>query len=331
MATETDKPINGAPQPFRRPVMWGRPPATVFRAGPLPKGERLPPLPEPPRTIGSGILSGSMIPRAAPAPKTDPAHEPAPVDPMVSAAPEPREAPVAAPIPAPAPKPAPTAASWANHAADLTVRPLPPRQPARPAAPLQLDALPAFQPTVRDEIERPAPGHAPAARRTANRTPLYAGVAVAAATVLALGAWIWLRPTVEAPVVAAAPPAAAVVAATAPAPVLDAPPAPVPVIETPAATAAPATLTPPVRPTAARPSPAPAAAARVPAPASVRPAAPPSAEAAAPPPIVVVAPLIEIAPAPPPGPAPTEAERPQADPDSPIATRPQPLGQGTLA
>ncbi|MDP2765322.1 MAG: hypothetical protein Q8O54_10860, partial [Brevundimonas sp.] len=70
MPTDTDKKLNGAPEPFRRPVVWGRPPATVFRAGPLPRGERLAPLPEPPRARpAAGILSGSMIPRAAaPAP-----------------------------------------------------------------------------------------------------------------------------------------------------------------------------------------------------------------------------------------------------------------------
>ena len=37
MPTDTDKKLNGAPQPFRRPVVWGRPPATVFRAGPMGK------------------------------------------------------------------------------------------------------------------------------------------------------------------------------------------------------------------------------------------------------------------------------------------------------
>ena len=78
MPTDTDKKLNGAPQPFRRPVVWGRPPATVFRAGPLPKGGSLPPLPEPPRMqVGPGILSGSMIPRAAPTPAPTPTPDPA--------------------------------------------------------------------------------------------------------------------------------------------------------------------------------------------------------------------------------------------------------------
>ena len=38
MSTDNQTPT-GSPVPFaRRPVTWGRPPATVFRAGPLPKG-----------------------------------------------------------------------------------------------------------------------------------------------------------------------------------------------------------------------------------------------------------------------------------------------------
>ncbi|TPW03557.1 MAG: hypothetical protein FD125_1540, partial [bacterium] len=62
MPTDTDKKLNGTPEPFRRPVVWGRPPATIFRAGPLPKGGGLPPLPEaPPMQFTPGILSGSMI------------------------------------------------------------------------------------------------------------------------------------------------------------------------------------------------------------------------------------------------------------------------------
>ena len=73
MPTDDNQSPNGSPAPFaRRPVTWGRPPATVFRAGPLPKGERLPPLPEPPKAAPAAaprgaILSGSLIPQAAPA------------------------------------------------------------------------------------------------------------------------------------------------------------------------------------------------------------------------------------------------------------------------
>ncbi|MDZ4364696.1 MAG: hypothetical protein U0943_15145, partial [Brevundimonas sp.] len=122
MSTDADKPLNGATEPFRRPVIWGRPPQTVFRAGPLPKGERLPPLPEPPResqvrpprAVGQGILSGSMIPRAAPRPAPQALTTETPVVPPPEARPE------------PAPRPVPTL-----HASDpdLTVRPLPPLEP----------------------------------------------------------------------------------------------------------------------------------------------------------------------------------------------------------
>ena len=64
MPTDTDKPLNGTPQPFRRPVVWGRPPATVFRVGPLPRGG----VPQPgpgPMQLSPGVLSGSLIPGAA--------------------------------------------------------------------------------------------------------------------------------------------------------------------------------------------------------------------------------------------------------------------------
>ncbi len=68
MSTEADNKLNGSPEPFRRPVNWGRAPGAVFRAGPLPRGERLPPLPEPPRPAARGILNGSLIPGPAPVP-----------------------------------------------------------------------------------------------------------------------------------------------------------------------------------------------------------------------------------------------------------------------
>src|SRR5687768_4671375 len=92
-------PLNGSPQPFaRRQVTWGRPPATTFRAGPLPKGEALPPLPEPPparpaqpAAAQANFFSGSMIPRAAPQPKPAPALAKAPT-------------PALAPTPKPAPR-----------------------------------------------------------------------------------------------------------------------------------------------------------------------------------------------------------------------------------
>jgi hypothetical protein len=315
MPTDTDKKLNGTPEPFRRPMIWGRPPATVFRAGPLPKGERLPPLPEPPRAgSAAGILSGSMIPRAAPAQ----AQAPRPAGPSPAAlTPEPREASVAARARGPA---------VADQAADLTVRPLPAaeplpavepgRGPVRPAAPPERDASPA----VRRDLERPVSPH-PAVgttiRKPARRAPLYAGIAFAAVTVLALGSWIWTRSPAEAPTPAAT--FAAPLVPTAETPVVERPPAPT-VAEIAPEAPAPAAPLPVTR--SAEPLPAATP------PAVVRAAPPepaPAPEAVAPPPAVVTTPLIEIAPAPVPGPAPTAARPPQTDPDAPIPTRPQPL------
>ncbi|WP_312148367.1 hypothetical protein, partial [Brevundimonas sp.] len=54
--------------PFaRRPVQWGRPPQTIFRAGPLPRGVGLtPPLAPTPRTAAPGAeASGVEPPRPA--------------------------------------------------------------------------------------------------------------------------------------------------------------------------------------------------------------------------------------------------------------------------
>ncbi|MBU2126188.1 MAG: hypothetical protein KJ679_09270, partial [Alphaproteobacteria bacterium] len=178
MPTDTDKKLNGAPEPFRRPVVWGRPPATVFRAGPLPRGERLAPLPERPRApVGPGILSGSMIPRAAPAPAQSQAQTQATV-PATARAPE-APAPAAA-VPTP----------------DLTVRPLPAAEPDPVPNPAPVPRpAPAPVPPVVAATEPAARPLAPVAavRKPVNRTPLYAGIALAAVTVLALGSWIWTR------------------------------------------------------------------------------------------------------------------------------------------
>lgn len=291
MAIDTDKPLNGTPEPFRRPVIWGRPPATVFRAGPLPKGAALPPRPEAPRLgTAAGILSGSMIPRATPAPAV-----PVPAPTQVAA--EPRVARAAPPR---------------DHAADLTVRPLPALkpEPVVAAAALKLDALPAFQPTVRSEADAasPAPAGPKSVRKAVNRTPIYAGIAVATVAVLALGAWILTRSP------AAAPAPVTVAPATTPVPEIPVPP----VIAAEISTDAAVPVTPAARPTAAAP-----VATRAPAPVVSR-AAPPPPEIIAPPPATTPAPPIVIVQ--PPGPLPTEAERPPADPDAPVATRPQPLG-----
>lgn len=74
--TPSPGPSEGAsPEPFvRGRIVWGRPPETVFRAGPLPRPPQSwtqpmrpqPPRPAaPPRPAGD-IFTGSMIPRAAP-------------------------------------------------------------------------------------------------------------------------------------------------------------------------------------------------------------------------------------------------------------------------
>lgn len=298
MPTDTDKKLNGAPEPFRRPVVWGRPPATIFRAGPLPKGEGLPPLPQaPPMQFTPGILSGSMIPRAAPA---GPQAQARAALPAVARAPEPREE-AAPPLPAAAPRP------------DLTVRPLPAVEPEpapapEPVQPIVFAAEPAAAPV-------PAAG---AVRKPASRVPLYAGIAVAAATVLALGGWIWTRPPSEAPV------PAAIVAAPTPTPAVpvveailpESTPVPAPVTEAVVETPAPVVAPPAARPAATIPAPV-----RTPPPPAARPASP-APVAVAPQPTVTPPPVIVIAP----DPAPTEAERPSTDPDGPMATRPQPVG-----
>src|SRR5215217_5606984 len=206
MSDETDPKLNGQPQPFRRPVTWGRPPATVFRAGPLPKGGALPPLPEPPRLAprpartGPGILSGSMIPRAAPPTAQTQTRAPAP-------------APQSSPV-----MPAQPEASPAIQP-DLIVRPLPTPEPLpapseRVPAPRPIvEAAPAVSPTL---------AAASARGKSSGRLPLYAGAAVAVLAVVAGGFLFLNRPAEVAP--AAAPPAPS---ATAPAPTLVAPAAPV--------------------------------------------------------------------------------------------------------
>lgn len=323
MATDSEKPLNGRPEPFRRPVVWGRPPQTVFRAGPLPRGESLPPLPEPPRSrsaqpepVGRSILGGSMIPRApsrlAPTPPLSTATEP--VVARASAAPA---------------NPVVQTDAPARATPDLTVRPLPLPEPlpVRESASLSLDAVPAFQPALRDEassVSRTVPTRVRS--KGPGRAVLYGGVAVAVVAVLAVVAWTVSRSPAEAPL-AAAPPTPAL--ATVPA---AAPPSPAEIV------AAPVVVPPAARPAPAVPAPAPIP---VPRPTQARPAAgpAPSPLRASPParavqpapvqpgPAVTAPPVVVIVPAPPPrGPAPTAAERPTDDPDAPITTRPQPIG-----
>lgn len=274
MPTDTEKKLNGTPEPFRRQVVWGRPPATVFRAGPLPGSTGPSPLPGPaPMQRTQGVLTGSLIPRAAPTP----------------------------PRPPFAARP------------DLTVRPLPAVEPeaARQPEPVPAPAQPV------SSAARTTPSPVPpvrAALKPASRMPLYVAIALAALTVIALGGWIWMRPTAETsvPTAVAAPglpvPAEAVA-------VPDSVPAAVVVATPVVATPAPENPAPPATPVAAR----------VPLPATGRPATP-APRVAATVPVVTPDPIIGTVPAPVAGPAPTEAERPSTDPESPIATRPQPIG-----
>ena len=328
----TPTPPQGA-EPFaRRQVQWGRPPQTVFRAGPLPRGDSLPPLPAmppvaapkparprtvapmaPPAASRGDFFSGSLIPRARPAAPEAPTP--------ARTTPEPVEPP-ARPLP------------------DMTVRPLPPAEPVAPR-PEPTPVAPApdiFEESVPVETSAALTGStlaAASARRKAspNRLALYAGIA--AVVVAGVGLTVWLTgrdaPTpvtgaVTPPPIAPAegvstadettvvpPSAAGGVAATpvapAPAPVTR-PAAPAP--SRPATTARPA----PARPARA-PTRTPAASPPAPSTATTEPAAAP------PPPAITTAPLVVTVP--PAGPPPTAAQPAATDPDAPIVTRPQPL------
>ena len=179
MPTDTDKPLNGTPEPFRRPVVWGRPPATVFRAGPLPRSGVPSPLPGPgPMQLSPGVLSGSLIPGAV---RTDPQALTRTPIPSVTRAPGPGEEPTARP-------------TAATASSGLTAGPVPvvepeagnPPEPARPTAPAQPVAVTA------DPVTRAGPP-VDAGPKPVNRFLLYAGTALAALTVLALGGWLLTR------------------------------------------------------------------------------------------------------------------------------------------
>lgn len=308
--TDTDRKINGQPEPWRRQVVWGRPPQQTFRAGPLPKGERLPPLPEPPREAplttrpASSIFSGSMIPQARPEPVTrSPSDEVSVLDDVIIEAPrtkrKSRKA-AAAPV-AETPLEAPVEAPVES---DMVAAPVATRVEPEPAAPM---------------VVSPTLIAASARRRAPNRLPLYVGGAVAVVALMAVGGFMLSRSTPPAAEATASPPANEPVA------VVDAPAtAPVPVVEAPAVAAAPAT---PV--TASAPSrPTPSATRRSAASSQPQTTAPAPAAGSTPTPApaIVTAPLVETpVQTTPSGPPPTEAERPSADPDAPVTTRPQPL------
>ncbi|CAN5206809.1 hypothetical protein BH09PSE1_BH09PSE1_07160 [soil metagenome] len=354
MTTERDdaaKPTDlstptGAGQPFmRRQVQWGRPPSTVFHAGPLPKASTTHPMfgldpdaapapvparvPAPVPASGGSILTGSMIPRAAPRSTPAPAREPV----VEVGEPEWVKAPVAVPARAEVPTPTPAALI------DPTVRPLPAASrptveplPELPIAPAAVETTRAVEVPVQVETAPVvAPSYArPRAKRS--RTPLYVGAAVVVLAVVAGGVWLTVRPGApEAPSAAAvtppvvtAPPVIAEVAPTSPESVAEAAPSPAPLVFAPvapfsrAAEPRAAVTRPAVVPARATPTPA-ASAPRAVQPA--RAAAAPTPQRVAPPAIVVQPLTVTPAPSPPP----TAARPTQTDPDAPISTRPQPL------
>ena len=302
-AKPTGAPVNGQPQPFRRQVTWGRPPQAVFRAGPLPRGGTLAPLPEPPKprpmaAPSAGILSGSMIPRAAPSAPSAPASVPTP----------------AVTPPPTAPVPAPEAA-----APDLTVRPLPEPEPeVTPAAAAVAAPEVHVLPDVVVEAPRPVTGALQAASargKSSSHLPLYAGGAVVVLAAVAVGGWMLTRSPAEKPVAPVAPLTSPV-----------AEPVEIATVETPVVAESEPAATPPAPAVAPAATPARTAPAATVTPAPARPATttaqPTQRPVEAPPPVAIVTqPLPEPTPAAPP---PTAAEHPPSDPDAPILTRPQP-------
>jgi len=336
-------------EPFRKPAIWGRPPQTTFRAGPLPRGERLPPLPElprsepprsqppviatphaavpqqqPPQLMGTrpDIFSGSMIPR--------PAYKPSP--------PLPTQQQVRTETSAVETSPD---ASPVTPAPDLTVRPLPTPATAQAAAATALTPVAAQRTPVPASDQPQASASRPVeavagtspistpitqtrarAVRKTSRMPLIAGGAVAVLAVAAAGVW-WVNRAPVAPAASVAPATslpASTEAVPAAAPVADATPA---TATSDATTTASTPTTAPVAspPTRTETTPSP----RTTTPAAPRPA-PASTPAPTPAPTVQSPPLvIEIAPTQPVGPPPTIAAPPTSDPDAPVVTRPQPL------
>lgn len=278
-------------EPFTRGrIQWGRPPQAVFQVGPLPKSKAAPlaarPMARGPGNAGTGILSGSMIPRARPA---GPAPVEAPEIETVVFEPEPVVAP-------PAPQEIVVEPEATGPA--LTVPP-----------PLSSDVEPTAEPrslpsvVVTPSIQAPV-GAARQKMAGSGRWPIVAAVAA----IVVIGGFIWLAtlPAATPPVAADAAPVAAVPLVeeassveAAPAPAAA---APVPEVSAPVAPAAAPVIAP-----ARRPEPSPTAPITV---------APRPADAARPP-AIEVAPLV-VDPPTPAAPAPT-------NPDAPIATQPQPL------
>lgn len=338
-------------EPFRKPAIWGRPPQTTFRAGPLPRGERLPPLPELPRSepprsqppviatphaavpqqqphqlMGTrpDIFSGSMIPR--PAYKPSPAlptqqqvkTETSAVETSLDASPvTPAPDLTVRPLPTPATAQAPAATAPTPVAAQKT--PVPASDQPQASASRPVEAVAGTSP-----ISTPITQTRARTARKTSRMPLIAGGAVAVLAVAAAGVW-WVNRAPVAPAAASVAPATSLPAST------EAVPAAAPVAD-----ATPATATSEATTTASTPTTAPVASPpnraettpspRTTTPASPRPA-PASTPAPTPAPTVQSPPpvVIEIAPTQPVGPPPTIAAPPTSDPDAPVVTRPQPL------
>lgn len=288
--------------PSPAPIDWRRSAAPVFRAGPLPGGESLDPIPQPPR----------------PAPARPAASRPVNLfrDSLVPQAPRPAvpTLPSAAPDPGPSKRP------------DLTVRPLPPTprvgSPAPTASPARVQPQTAAAPLPpRPPEDSPVvvPAFARSTPRRGPSRPVMIGGAVAAVMAAGLAIWLLVPRTAQAP---AAPPA---VDASAPlpvpsteAPVTAVPVQPVEAFESVTDQAPAAVATPPAAAREAAPAPAPAAARPV-----TSEPEPSVEEATAPPPAPVIdtAPLVQPttqAPAEPPAAEPA----PRTDGET-ILTRPR--------
>lgn len=317
--TPSSKPQSGAapgasPEPFKRgQITWSRPPQQVFRVGPSLSGSTPAPAPAkrqvaqaPQRATGAGILSGSMIPRVAPA--ATPTQTPIRTAPLPTPRADAASATVSSPVdpatPAPS-RPQPVAA-----AAEVARLPEPATAPPRTVAP-----APVLEPVV--------PSYATAARRRSGVPKAVWIGAAAIALVLAAGAGWWvLKPdaSVPGPTDVSSVPTAAAPALTTPAPVEAVPLAEGAVdaaeVETVPSTARPSTTPAPTTAAPVRAAPTAAAPAQ-----TSRPSETSRLNVEATAPRIETAPLI-VAPVAPP---PTAAEAAQTDPDAPVQTRPQPL------
>ncbi len=325
MPADNDTKPDRTPEPFRKPATWGRPPQTVFRAGPLPRGERLAPLPEMPKVSKSqaarpqsppqptnarpDIFFGSMIPRPAYKPTPPlPTQAKAQVDTQPKAEPRVQTPPLQTDRP---------------PNADLVVRPLPDAVVSAPAAPpvAPVEGLSESSPVA----SAPNPDYAAPPRsrpdRRPGRMPLVAGGILAALGAVAVGIW-WLNRAPVAPGQTEGTPAVAETTAEPvlpPVAVSESAPAAVPPVST-AVTTTPVipAANRPQRQVAERPSPrTPAAPVTASRPADI--AVSPAPTTTAPPVVIEMAPPVAAAP------LPTTAAPPVSDPDAPVVTRPQPL------